>query len=204
MTLVQLLLRWLLVLVALWGVFTTTDRAAAGGQMEPTSGAPIGYDGEESANQGYHASSSRAWNDSGFEMPDASAFFGSSYKYNAARVTPTPTVERIRQVAQQGYGDAVQNPRVSGLNRVGLGKDAEIPATRWTCRWAERNGVDLGPGGLHFQVRGANSVPDMVYNPATQIFDFKLTPKAFKAPKNGLSLSEAFREGVIRLVEGSC
>jgi hypothetical protein len=83
-------------------------------------------------------------------------------------------------VAQQGYDYAVQNPRVAGLNRMGLGKDAEIQATRWTRRWAERNGVDLGPGGLQFQVRGAKSVPDMVYDPAIQIFDFKLTPKAFK------------------------
>jgi len=97
----------------------------------------------------------------------------------AAKATP-PTVDRIRQVAQQGYEYAVQNPCVPGLNRMGLGKDAEIQATRWTRRWAERNGVDFGPGGLQFQVRGSNSVPDMVYNPATQIFDFKLTPKAFK------------------------
>jgi len=97
----------------------------------------------------------------------------------AAKATP-PTVDRIRQVAQQGYEYAVQNPRVHGLNRMGLGKDAEIQATRWTRRLAERNGVDFGPGGLQFQVRGSNSVPDVVYNPATQIFDFKLTPKAFK------------------------
>lgn len=97
-----------------------------------------------------------------------------------AAKTTAPTVDRIRQVAQQGYDYAVQNPRVPGLNRMGLGKDAEIQATRWTRRWAERNGVDLGPGGLQFQVRGANSIPDMFYDPATQIFDFKLTPKAFK------------------------
>ena len=47
----------------------------------------------------------------------------------AAKATP-PTVDRIRQVAQQGYEYAVQNPRVHGLNRMGLGKDAEIQATR--------------------------------------------------------------------------
>jgi len=99
--------------------------------------------------------------------------------FDAAKTTP-PTVDRIRQVAQQGYDYAVQNPRVPGLDRMGLGKDAEIQATRWTRRLAERNGVDFGPGGLQFQVRGSNSVPDVVYNPATQIFDFKLTPKAFK------------------------
>jgi hypothetical protein len=61
-----------------------------------------------------------------------------------------------------------------------LGKDAEIQATRWLRRWAERTGVDLGEGGLRFQVRGANSVPDVVFDPAQQILDFKLTPKAVR------------------------
>lgn len=97
----------------------------------------------------------------------------------AANTAP-PTVDRVRQVAQQGYEYAVQNPRVPGLNRMQLGKDAEVQATRWMRRWAERNGVDLGPGGLQFQVRGAHSVPDVVFDPAKQIFDFKLTPKAVK------------------------
>jgi RHS repeat-associated protein len=90
------------------------------------------------------------------------------------------TVDRIRNVAQQGYDYAVQNPRVQGLNRMQLGKDAEVQATRWLRRWAERNNVDLGPGGLQFQVRGANSVPDVVFDPARQIFDFKLTPRAVR------------------------
>lgn len=97
-----------------------------------------------------------------------------------AAKTATPIVDRVRQVAQQGYEYAVQNPRVPGLNRMQLGKDAEVQATRWMRRWAERNGVDLGPGGLQFQVRGAHSVPDVVFDPARQIFDFKLTPKAVK------------------------
>jgi len=91
-----------------------------------------------------------------------------------------PTVDRIQQVAKKGFEYAVENPRVSELNRMQLGKDAEIQATRWMRRWAERNGVELGAGGLEFQVRGANSIPDVVYEPAKQIFDFKLTPKAVK------------------------
>jgi len=61
-----------------------------------------------------------------------------------------------------------------------LGKDAEVQATRWLRRWAERNDVNLGPGGLQFQVWGANSVPDVVFDPARQIFDFKLTPRAVR------------------------
>ncbi len=90
------------------------------------------------------------------------------------------TVDRIRNVAQQGYDYAVQNPRVQGLNRMQLGTDAEVQATRWMRRWAEQNDVNLGPGGLQFQVRGANSVPDVVFDPARQIFDFKLTPRAVR------------------------
>ena len=29
------------------------------------------------------------------------------------------------------------------MNRMQLGKDAEVQATRWTRKWAERNGIDL-------------------------------------------------------------
>ncbi len=97
---------------------------------------------------------------------------------DAARMTPT--VDRIRNVAQQGYDYAVQNPRGAGLNRMQLGKDAEVQATRWLRRWAEQNDVNIRPGGLQFQVRGANSVPDVVFDPARQIFDFKLTPRAVR------------------------
>jgi len=46
-----------------------------------------------------------------------------------------------------------------------LGKDAEIQATRWMRRWAEHNNIALGEGGLQFQVRGAHSVPDVLYQP---------------------------------------
>jgi len=95
------------------------------------------------------------------------------------------TVSRIRNVAQQGYDYAVLNPRMQGLNRMQLGKDAEVQATRWLRRWAERNDVNLGPGGLQFQVRGANSVPDVVFDPAGQIFDFKLTPRAVRPTQTG-------------------
>jgi RHS repeat-associated protein len=91
-----------------------------------------------------------------------------------------PTVDRIRNVAQRGYDYAIQNPRVQGLNRMQLGKDAEVQATRWLRRWADRSSVELGPGGLQFQVRGVNSVPDVVFHPALQIFDFKLTPFAVR------------------------
>ncbi|MGO8765031.1 MAG: RHS repeat domain-containing protein [Limisphaerales bacterium] len=89
--------------------------------------------------------------------------------------------DRIRNVAQQGYNYAVQNPRMAGLNRSQLGIDAEVQATRWLRRWAERNNVDLGVGGLQFQVRGSHSIPDVVFDPAGQIFDFKLTPKAIRS-----------------------
>ena len=86
----------------------------------------------------------------------------------------TPTVARIRNAAQQSYDYAVQNPRALGLNRMQLGKDAEVQATRWLRNWAERNDVNLGPGGLQFEVHGANSVPDVIFDPAMQIFDFKI------------------------------
>jgi len=91
------------------------------------------------------------------------------------------TVNRIRQVAQQGYNYAVRNPRVQGLSRSDLGTDADVQATRWLRRWAERNDVNLGPSGLEFKVRGAHSAPDIVFNPALQIFDFKLTPAAVRS-----------------------
>jgi hypothetical protein len=96
-------------------------------------------------------------------------------------VPTTPMVDRIRKVAQQGYDYAVPHPRRQGLNRMELGKDAEVQATRWTRRWAERSGVSLESDGLRFQVRGANSIPDIVFSPARKIFDFKLTPAAVRS-----------------------
>ncbi|WP_028235186.1 hypothetical protein [Pseudobutyrivibrio sp. MD2005] len=89
-------------------------------------------------------------------------------------------IDRIQNVAQQSYDYAVDNPRQSGLNRMQLGKDAEVQATRWTRKWAERNGIDLSEEGLHFQVRGNHSIPDVVYEPTHSIMDFKLTPKAIR------------------------
>ncbi|MFZ5805954.1 MAG: RHS repeat-associated core domain-containing protein [Verrucomicrobiota bacterium] len=86
------------------------------------------------------------------------------------------TVGRVRNVAQRSFDYAVKNPRASGLNRMQLGKDAEVQASRWLRKWAERSKVT----GLELQVRGAKSVPDVVFNPAQQIFDFKLTPKAVR------------------------
>jgi len=112
-------------------------------------------------------------------LPENAGRLAAEVAENVAGKTPA-TVDRIRNVAQQAYNYAVQNPRVQGLNRMQLGKDAEVQATRWIRRWAERNDVNLGPGGLQFQVRGANSVPDVVYDPARQIFDFKLTPGAVR------------------------
>ncbi len=89
-------------------------------------------------------------------------------------------IDRIKKVTQQSYDYAVNNPRQSGLNRMQLGKDAEVQATRWTRKWAERNGIDLSDEGLHFQVRGNHSIPDVVYEPTHSIMDFKLTPKAIR------------------------
>jgi len=109
----------------------------------------------------------------------ASRFSAAPSNATVARQS-TSTIERIQSVSQQGFDYAVQNPRKAGLTRMQLGKDAEIQATRWLRRWAERTGVDLGEGGLRFQVRGAHSVPDVVFDPARQILDFKLTPKAVR------------------------
>ena len=52
---------------------------------------------------------------------------------------------------------------------------AKIRATRWLRRWAQHNDIPLGPGGLRFQVRGAHSIPDVVYDPGKQVLDFKLS-----------------------------
>ena len=116
--------------------------------------------------------------------------------------TPS-TTDRIRNVAQQSFDYAVNNPRKQGLNRRQLGKDAEIQATRWTRKWAERNGIDLSESGLHFQVRGEHSIPDVVYEPTKNIMDFKLTPKAvrkkqsdnFKSDFPGYSIEYIFGPG---------
>lgn len=99
---------------------------------------------------------------------------------NANKGSISSDVERIRNVAQQNFDYAVKNPRKQGLNRMQLGKDAEIQATRWTRKWAKRNGIDLSENGLHFQVRGEHSIPDVVYEPTNSIMDFKLTPKAVR------------------------
>lgn len=111
--------------------------------------------------------------------------------------------ERIRNVAQRNFDYAVENPRKNGLNRMQLGKDAEVQATRWTRKWAERNGIDLSEKGLHFQVRGEHSIPDVVYEPTRSILDFKLTPKAvrkaqsnnFKKDFPGYSIEYIFGPG---------
>ena len=95
------------------------------------------------------------------------------------------------------------SPLKQGLNRMQLGKDAEIQATRWTRKWAERNGIDLSESGLHFQVRGEHSIPDVVYEPTKNIMDFKLTPKAvrkkqsdnFKSDFPGYSIEYIFGPG---------
>ena len=116
--------------------------------------------------------------------------------------TPS-TTDRIRNVAQQSFDYAVNDPRKQGLNRMQLGKDAEIQATRWTRKWAERNGIDLSESGLHFQVRGEHSIPDVVYEPTKNIMDFKLTPKAvrkkqsdnFKSDFPGYSIEYIFGPG---------
>ncbi|SHJ81683.1 hypothetical protein SAMN02745248_01017 [Hathewaya proteolytica DSM 3090] len=84
-----------------------------------------------------------------------------------------------------------------------LGKDAEVQATRWTRKWAERNGIDLSEEGLRFQVRGEHSIPDVVYEPTKDILDFKLTPKAirkkqsnnFKSDFPGYSIDYIFGPG---------
>jgi len=101
---------------------------------------------------------------------------------SAAGATRTATIgETVEGVAQRAFDYAVDNPRVSGLSRIQLGKDAEIQATRWLRSWAKHNDVPLGPGGLRFQVRGPHSVPDVVFDPTKQIFDFKLSPASVRS-----------------------
>ena len=124
-------------------------------------------------------------------------------KAGAGKSGTPSTTDRIRNVAQQSFDYAVNNPRKQGLNRMQLGKDAEIQATRWTRKWAERNGIDLSESGLHFQVRGEHSIPDVVYEPTKNIMDFKLTPKAvrkkqsdnFKSDFPGYSIEYIFGPG---------
>jgi RHS repeat-associated protein len=91
------------------------------------------------------------------------------------------TASRIEGVAKTSFDYAAENPRVAGLNRMQLGKDAEIQATRWLRRWAEANNIPLSEEGLRFQVRGAHSVPDVIFEPDKLIMDFKLTPKAVRS-----------------------
>jgi RHS repeat-associated protein len=94
----------------------------------------------------------------------------------------TPTVNRIRSVAQKGFTYAVEHPRAEGLSRLELGTDANVQATRWLRRWANANDIEMGPAGLEFELRGAEtgSKPDVIFHPAKQIFDFKLTSKAVR------------------------
>ena len=135
---------------------------------------------------------------------DLDALAGKKSVSGAVGKSGTPsTTDRIRNVAQQSFDYAVNNPRKQGLNRMQLGKDAEIQATRWTRKWAERNGIDLSESGLHFQVRGEHSIPDVVYEPTKNIMDFKLTPKAvrkkqsdnFKSDFPGYSIEYIFGPG---------
>ena len=122
---------------------------------------------------------------------------------SARKSGKTSTIDRIRNVAQQSFDYAVNNPRRQGLNRMQLGKDAEIQATRWMRKWAKRNGIDLSEKGLRFQVRGGHSIPDIVYEPTQNIMDFKLTPKAvrkkqsdnFKSDFIGYSIEYIFGPG---------
>jgi hypothetical protein len=90
------------------------------------------------------------------------------------------TAARIENVAQTAYSYAVNNPSKMGLARTELGTEAEIQAPRTLRRWAQRNGIQLGEGGLRFQVRGASSKPDVIFDPAQKIFDFKLAPTSIR------------------------
>ena len=138
------------------------------------------------------------------ERVNAQRNAGAGKRNESGNKSGTPsTTDRIRNVAQQSFDYAVNNPRKQGLNRMQLGKDAEIQATRWTRKWAERNGIDLSESGLHFQVRGEHSIPDVVYEPTKNIMDFKLTPKAvrkkqsdnFKSDFPGYSIEYIFGPG---------
>ena len=136
-------------------------------------------------------------------MPMNLQFFAAKRDEGGNKSGTPSTTDRIRNVAQQSFDYAVNNPRKQGLNRMQLGKDAEIQATRWTRKWAERNGIDLSESGLHFQVRGEHSIPDVVYEPTKNIMDFKLTPKAvrkkqsdnFKSDFPGYSIEYIFGPG---------
>jgi RHS repeat-associated protein len=92
------------------------------------------------------------------------------------------TVEaRLVRVAKSAFKYEVEQlSGQPGMGRARMGKIAEVRATRTLRRWAERQGIQLGEGGLRFQVRGESSVPDVVYDPGRLIIDFKLTPKAIR------------------------
>ena len=117
--------------------------------------------------------------------------------------TPTAavTAARIENVAQDAYNYAVDNPNVSGLSRVRLGRYAEIQATRTLRRWALRNGVQLGDSGLRFQASAGASIPDVVYEPAKRIFDFKLSPAAIR-PSQTASIMADFPNYDLRYILG--
>ncbi len=74
-----------------------------------------------------------------------------------------------------------------------------------TCK--SKVGGECGSeSGLHFQVRGEHSIPDVVYEPTKNIMDFKLTPKAvrkkqsdnFKSDFPGYSIEYIFGPGLWR------
>ena len=130
-----------------------------------------------------------------FVTPDALAASASrTVSLNVLNSEFTPnaatTAARIEGVAQDAYNYAVSNPSAEGLSRVRLGREAEIQATRTLRRWAQRNGIQLGDGGLRFQAAGDNSTPDIVYDPAMRVLDFKLSPAAIRPSQTASILSD--------------
>lgn len=90
----------------------------------------------------------------GAALRNARLRYANSTRIGSVRPTDIKQVtlaQRIEGVAERGFEYAVDNPRKAGLSRMQLGKDAEVQATRWLRRWAERNDVPLGPNGCSFK-----------------------------------------------------
>lgn len=50
--------------------------------------------------------------------------------------TPNQIINLLNKETNKWLFYAVENPRKSGLNRMQLGKDAEVQTTRWTRKYA--------------------------------------------------------------------
>jgi len=129
-------LRWVCLLLLGLAWTTTSSFAAVGALNQANGGLTIRYDALETQNRGYDAEPLRAWDNNPPEMVDASAFFGSSAQFNAAKATPRAFWTGVDgELAAQASGAQVLKPSQTALDAATKGNWSLMRAE--SAAWAK-------------------------------------------------------------------